>query len=138
MKVLIVLFFVLTLTFLTSGNAIALTSFGSAYRYKLEMSKDDKVCRHMEKVYKKHFRRPWAYQAKIWGDDKRARNVFIRLPGVEFDSNLAQLMTYSRLPSTPEFEVIPWREGRNKFIREMPDNKVQEYLESFVSGGFRY
>ncbi len=138
MKVLNVLFFVLTLTFLTSGNAIALTSFGSAYRYKLEMSKDDKVCRHMEKVYKKHFRRPWAYQAKIWGDDKRARNEFIRLPSVEFDSNLAQLMTYSRLPSTPEFEVIPWREGRNKFYKGNAGQQSPGIPESFVSGGFRY
>lgn len=28
------------------------------YRYKLMVSKDDKVCKHMERVYNTHFMRP--------------------------------------------------------------------------------
>lgn len=114
MKVLIVLFFVLTLTFLTSGNAIALTSFGSAYRYKLEMSKDDKVCRHMEKVYKKYFRTPWASPPDDWNDERK-KNVSTRLPGVEFNADLMGLMDRALFPSSPEFEAIKWREGRYKY-----------------------
>jgi hypothetical protein len=115
MKTLTKLSFGLIYIFLTCGNAMALTSFSSTYRYKLEMNKDDKVCRHMEKVYKKNFRNPWAYRADVWSDENRAKNVFTRLPGVEFNAVLAQLMSKARFPSSPEFEAIKWREGRFKY-----------------------
>lgn len=108
------LFFGLTLIFLTSGNAIALTSFGSTYRYKLEMSKDDKVCRHMEKVYKRYFRTPWTSPPDDWNDDRK-KNTSTRLPGVEFNADLMGLMDRALFPSSPEFEAIKWREGRYKY-----------------------
>jgi hypothetical protein len=30
-----------------------------AFRYELEMSKDDTVCGHMQQVYNENFRQPW-------------------------------------------------------------------------------
>lgn len=108
------LLFCVILIFVTNGNAMALTSFDSVYRYKLEMSKDDKVCRHMEKVYKEKFRSPWMYRADVWSDPDRAKKVFTRLPSVEFNADLAQLMSQAKFPSSPEFEAINWREGRYK------------------------
>lgn len=130
------LLFCVILIFMTNGNVMALTSFGSAYRYKLEMSKDDKVCRHMEKVYKKNFQSPWMYRADVWGDPDRAKNVFTRLPSVEFNADLAQLMSKARFPSSPEFEAIKWREGRLKLTREKLDNKVEEYMLPLLIADF--
>src|SRR5574340_117212 len=114
--------------FLASGNASARTLFTGAYDYKLEMSKDDKVCRHMEKVYKKHFRTPWrvsSFPVDLVNEDDRARNMFPRLPGLEFDAAMAKQMLFSRFPSSPEFEVIQWREGRYK---SMSDEKTYPVL----------
>lgn len=86
-----------------------------SFTYKLEMSRNDKVCRHMQKVYNKNFRQPWKtepldFEKKTYGEN--SEYAFPRLPGVEHNDRFTFLMRYSKLPTSPEFEAIKWREGR--------------------------
>lgn len=134
MKTPINIFVSLILFFLTSGNAIAQASYSATYRYKLEMSKDDKVCHHMEKVYKKYFRTPWydsTFPVDVWKEDDRSRNMFPRLPGVDFDRKVPIEMRYARFPSSPEFEAIRWQEGRIKNTHQeiQKDRKIVEVVD---------
>lgn len=89
------------------------------YRYELEVSNDDNVCNHMDGVYKKYFRTPWkvsSFPINLTKEDDRVKNMFPRLPGLEFDAAMANQMLFSRFPSSPEFEAIQWREGRYKSL----------------------
>lgn len=87
-----------------------------SFTYKLEMSRNDKVCRHMQKVYNKNFRQPWKtkpldLEGKAYGEN--SKYAFPLLPGVEHSEYFTFLMRYSKLPTSPEFEAIKWREGRS-------------------------
>jgi len=79
------------------------------YVYKLELNANNKLCRHMERVYNTEFRRPWDYR------DRSMRDAFPRLEGVETDELARSDLRYSAYPTTPEFEAIEWREGRKEW-----------------------
>lgn len=122
------------LILLTSGNAIAQASYSATYRYKLEISKDGKVCHYMEKVYNKYFRTPWydsTFPVDVWQADERARNMFPRLPGVDFDRRVPIETRYARFPSSQEFEAIKWQEGRIKSTHQeiQKDRKIVEVVD---------
>lgn len=80
---------------------------GDSYVYKLEVGKQVKVCRHMERVYNDKFRRPSAYE-----DDPISPPAFPRLPGVDYDERKALDLRFSAFPTSAEFDVIQWKEGR--------------------------
>jgi hypothetical protein len=80
---------------------------GDSYRYQLEDGKQAKVCRHMERVYNDKFRRPSSYE-----DDPISPPAFPRLPGVDYDERKALDLRFSAFPTSAEFDVIQWKEGR--------------------------
>jgi hypothetical protein len=87
------------------------------YRYVLDTSADTKVCSHMQRVYNSNFRYPWKrpFLTKRVDDPEYGANSpysFPKLPGVAHDALAAFAMSFSRKPSSPEFEAIEWREGR--------------------------
>ena len=89
------------------------------YRYVLEESKNDKVCGHMLDVYNKNFATPWKQpmldlKGINYGPD--SPYSFPKLPGVKHDDRMAFDMSFSRLPTSPEFEGIEWREGRFRHV----------------------
>jgi len=80
------------------------------YSYELEVNNDDKVCRHMGKVYNAYFRQPWA----VHGSESTAYTPdglysFPKYPGVEGFNFSMFSIRYSRRPSSPEFDAVPWR-----------------------------
>jgi len=90
---------VLAAVYLWSRGAGAADSYYPSYRYELVQSADDKVCRHMLKVYNGRFQRPWDWPAEERGDFKEAlRN----------DRDMVKV--YSSLyPRSPEYDAIQWR-----------------------------
>jgi hypothetical protein len=87
------------------------------YRYVLEKSANDKVCRHIQKVYNMRFSYPFKRPplTTLGADPEYGPNghyAFSKFPGVTHDNRMTLTMSLSRLPSSPEFEAIQWREGR--------------------------
>jgi hypothetical protein len=93
--------------FLLTMSTAAITAEDDSYRYRLEEGKEHKVCQHMQSVYNKHFRRPWDFR-----DLPIRTPPFPRLPGVEYDERKALDLSFSAFPSSPEFDAVPWMEGR--------------------------
>ena len=92
------------------------------YRYVLENNAHDRVCDHMNTVFNVHFRYPWKRPALgVAPEDlsygPKGKYAFPLLPGVTHDNRMAALMSYSRLPTSPEFQAINWREGRFRIRR---------------------
>jgi hypothetical protein len=85
----------------------AAIDYFDTYRYTLEIDKDAKLCRHMQDVYAKAFRQPWNYE--------RPKHEIPRFGYVVPDSRLEHDLFFSRYPTTPEFERIPWKQGRGYF-----------------------
>jgi hypothetical protein len=104
-------------------SAPAFAGYLDRYRYVLEKSANDKVCRHMQKVYSRDFahpfKRPGLTALKNDPNDPaygpKGRYAFPKLPGVSHDNRMTLDMSYSRLPSSPVFEAIEWKEGRYRF-----------------------
>jgi len=101
------------------------------YRYVLEKSTNDKVCRHMQGVYNRHFSYPWkrpALSEPVYGAN--SPYAFAKRPGVSHDYRMTFDMSYSRLPSSPEFDAIEWREGRYRHtgLAGSPDHGDQPML----------
>lgn len=87
------------------------------YAYVLEQGDKEPVCEHMTDVFNTHFKTPWdgghldtRPGVTVFGVpyDK----VFERMPGVEHDPRMTFAMRLSRFPSSMEFEVLHWLEGR--------------------------
>jgi len=105
-------------------NAFAFASDLDRYRYVLEKSTNDKVCRHMRNVYNGHFsypfKRPGLTALRNDPNDTaygpNGRYTFPKLPGVTHENRKTLDMSYSRLPSSSEFDAIEWREGRYRFV----------------------
>jgi hypothetical protein len=71
-------------------------------------------------VFNKSFRYPWRRPAlSSHADDPEygaaSRYAFPKLPGVTHDPKAALVMSYSRQPTSAEFEAIDWREGRIEY-----------------------
>jgi hypothetical protein len=90
------------------------------YHYVIAKSVDRKVCQHMAGVYNSHFGYPWRLSVlRIQSDDleygTNGRYAYPKLPGVTHDNEKTFQMARSRLPTSPEFDAIEWREGRYSF-----------------------
>lgn len=71
------------------------------YRYKLMVSKDDKVCKHMERVYNTHFMRPHV------SFDEMKDKVPSWLVSKSQPFPYGALLTF--YPTSPELEAVQWR-----------------------------
>jgi hypothetical protein len=82
------------------------------YTYKLEVNNNDKVCTHMVSVYNKYFKKPF----KTINDEKeyvKGGGVLPPLlPGAKDDLRSFVEMRFSFQPSSPEFDAIKWRVGK--------------------------
>ena len=89
------------------------------YRYRSKHSANDRLCDHMNTVFNVHFRYPWKRPAlSVNAEDlaygPKGKYAFRLLPGVTHDVRMALVMSYSRLPTSPEFQAVKWREGRHR------------------------
>ena len=83
------------------------------YRYRLEINQHPRLCEHMQRVYNGEFRQPWDYR------DRSVSDAFPKLDYVVPDAVLEHDLFHSKYPSTPEFERIPWKEGRGYFDNDL-------------------
>jgi hypothetical protein len=86
------------------------------YRYVLVSGRDVPVCVAMTRVINERFTRPWdvdwsssEFQVETSGG---GRFTFPTLPGVTHFGSMSASMVFSKVPSSPEFERIKWKEGR--------------------------
>lgn len=80
------------------------------YTYELDVDNDPTVCQHMEKVYNAFFRQQWAtHRSDSKAYDPGGFYSFPKYPGVEEFSYSTWGDSYSRRPSSPEFDAVPWR-----------------------------
>jgi hypothetical protein len=73
---------------------------GATFEYRLVFSNDDKVCKHMEKVYNKHFRR-WEFS-----DYFKKRLDFQNMTKEE---RFRFKTRFSFYPTSPEFDAVRWQ-----------------------------
>ncbi len=117
----------------------------TTFRYDLEESYDDQVCRHMLEVFNNNFSTLWKHEEPwfLTGErspetgygilksnpsyEEHGKYAFPKLPGVKHDVALTAEMAQQKLPTSPEFDLIPWREGRMK---------VDEFTESILAADF--
>ena len=92
--------------------ALAIDHF-DAYRYKLAINKNKELCAHMQRVYTRVFRQPWDYR------DRSPSDAFPKFSYVVPDPLVEQDVFYSKYPSAPEFDRIPWKEGRGYFGNDL-------------------
>lgn len=110
----ILMWLMIVLLFLTP---IAYADEEQTYSYQLEQGKGKDVCEHMTKVFNSNFKQPWNVERSdaninplIFG--KSLDQTFERLPGVDYNKRFALKMLLSKYPSSPEFEAVPWKDGR--------------------------
>ncbi|MFH0784673.1 MAG: lysozyme inhibitor LprI family protein [Pseudomonadota bacterium] len=100
------------------------------FKYELKESHDDQVCQHMLDVFNSKFSTPWASESTSCYTGERSpkdglpvikpnpvygehgKYAFPKLPGVEHDAEETFKMRLTKLPTSPEFDLISWREGR--------------------------
>ena len=95
------------------------------YTYKLQNSQDaqNPVCAHMTEVLNRDFAALWdtdrwsATDANFAAD---GRYAFPRIKGVEHQRGVTFDMRFSKTPSSPEFDVIPWSESRAVISSQQP------------------
>jgi hypothetical protein len=101
-------------------TAQALASSDPTYIYRLEASHDKTLCGHMRGVLNRNFSDFWVgdqgglvLDAEIDGTySAQSRFAWPTFPGVEHNYRTTFDMRYSKFPSSAEFDVIDWREGR--------------------------
>lgn len=115
----------------------AIAGGNDQYRYTTTQSNNDRVCRHMLRVYNKDFSFPWKTPAlAATGKPDRAygsngRFSFPTLDGVVHKNRATAVMRFSKLPTSPEFAAIKWREGRYRVsARSGSDHGDQPFLVS--------
>lgn len=86
-----------------------------AYRYVLKSSHNKKLCDHMEEVYNRHFKHPFAVSTDPADFVEGGRYALPLLLGVTHDPELAKAMALSISPTSPEFDAVKWREGRVQY-----------------------
>ncbi len=106
----------------------------TVFKYELEESYDDQVCHHMLGVFNSKFSTPWVSEPMGDSTGKRSsqddppvftanpsyaehgKYAFPKLPGVEHDARQTFEMRHTKLPTSPEFDLVPWHEGRMKNV----------------------
>lgn len=87
----------------TVASEVTHASEFDTYRYKLTVSKDDKVCKHMEQVYNTRFTRPHDHR-----DVTGIAALRLQLPPPEKDDLRLYRLKGSFHPTSPEFEMVKW------------------------------
>jgi hypothetical protein len=86
-----------------------------AYEYKLKYDSQSDLCVHMETVFNGHFKRMWdipmPIDEKLSIYDSQSQYAFPLLGGTTHVNSMTNLMMYSRVPTSPEFQAVPWFEG---------------------------
>jgi hypothetical protein len=118
----------------------------TVFKYELKEHYDDKVCFHMLDVFNSKFSTPWATEpTTYWTGEISPKNglpvlkpnpayeelgkyAFPKLPGVEHDARESFEMRHTRQPSSPEFDFIPWREGRRISGKSPSSGKIVSML----------
>jgi hypothetical protein len=100
-------------SWVVSGNAVA---GEPSCIYELETNNNPDLCAHMNTTFNKSFRHLWDAEPLGLGDDPHyradSRYEFSRLPGVAHETRKTFDMRYSKVPSSPEFDAVEWKEGR--------------------------
>ena len=99
-------------------SSVAGIAPGPNYVYQLTSSTNSDVCSHMNAVFNQRFATLWASPTLLESDPSLAADgpyAFPRLPGVDHDYEATFAMRASRMPSSPEFDAIPWKEARAIF-----------------------
>ncbi|HEY4370020.1 MAG TPA: hypothetical protein VGN07_22495 [Steroidobacteraceae bacterium] len=86
------------------------------YHYSLEVSTKQELCSHFDALFNEKFSHLWDTD-RAWTNSElrpevQRRYAFPTLPGLESQLDFTFEMRYSKLPSSREFEAIPWSEGR--------------------------
>ena len=85
------------------------------YEYGLEVGKGKRLCAHMKRVFNDHFSRLWQIPLDIGRNEhsvEGGKYTFPQIEGIEYEPRATMTMIWTKLPSSPEFESIAWREGR--------------------------
>jgi hypothetical protein len=86
------------------------------YIYQSTINRGDELCMHMEKVFNISFGKLWDRDVLLTNDDSHysanGRYAFPKFPGVEHDNRITAEMSYSKFPSSSEFEAVEWKETR--------------------------
>jgi hypothetical protein len=88
-----------------------------SYAYRLTTSQAPKLCEHMGSVFNASFRKLWIREPVPVADaaspySADGRFAFPRVSGVQHDPMKTFDMALSKLPSSPEFDAIAWKETR--------------------------
>lgn len=86
------------------------------YLFKLKENLTPDLCTHMEAVFNEKFKQMWDIPMptddKLSIYDNQSEYAFPLLPGTTHNSSMTNVMMYSKIPTSPEFEEVPWHEGR--------------------------
>jgi hypothetical protein len=87
----------------------------STYEYKLKYDSHLDLCAHMELVFNGNFKQVWAIpipvDEKLSIYDSQSQYAFPLLPGTTHVNSMTNVMMYSRIPTSPEFQSVRWFEG---------------------------
>lgn len=112
------------LSMMLTQNACAQTPIGSVraaeeieYRYRTTTSEDPKLCKHMGRVFNTQFRTIWRREpmpsrGPTSPYSSSGKYAFQKIEGIDHDERKTFQMSLSKLPSSPEFDAIDWRETR--------------------------
>lgn len=70
------------------------------YKYKLVLGSDESICKHMEKVYNKHFRR-WDFSGYF--------NERLDFQNMTKEERFRFKTRFSFYPTSPEFDAVQWQ-----------------------------
>lgn len=87
------------------------------YVYRLTINNQSKLCGHTRQVFNDKFQRIWVREPLPLADESspygpNGKFAFPKAAGVQHDTRKTFEMALSRLPSSSEFDAIPWRETR--------------------------
>lgn len=95
--------------------AIQVGAAEPTYLFKLTQDSQPDLCAHMEAVFNERFRQMWAIpiptDAKLSIYDGNSQYAFPLLPGTLHNNTMTNVMMYSKIPTSPEFQAVPWSEG---------------------------
>jgi hypothetical protein len=112
------------LSMVLAQSACAQTPIGSVtaaeeieYRYRTTTSEDPKLCKHLGRVFNTQFRTIWRREPMPSAGPTSpysagGKYAFQKIEGIDHDERKTFQMSLSKLPSSPEFDAIGWRETR--------------------------
>jgi hypothetical protein len=101
--------------------AFVVTAFGTeadpTYEFHLTDNHQPELCSHMEAVFNRNFQHMWRDPSLTPTLDavfsSNSEYAFTLLPGTPHDTRMTVTLRYSKIPSSPEFDAIQWREGHS-------------------------